>query len=186
MSASPVPYGGIATRAVALAIDAALAQGIVLGLGAVVALVASLVSEPRLGQEAKAVLAAGVWAIVVGGYFVTFWSTAGQTPGMRLLGLRVVAHDGAQLGVSRSIVRVIGLALAIVPAFLGFAPVLVDDRRRGIHDLLARTVVLYESRSLPPRPTAPGRAAAPARSGPLAPASPPPVGMTPTTARRTP
>jgi uncharacterized RDD family membrane protein YckC len=34
-----------------------------------------------------------------------------------------------------------GLLLAIVPCFAGFAPVLVDSRRRGIHDWLAGTTV---------------------------------------------
>jgi uncharacterized RDD family membrane protein YckC len=33
---------------------------------------------------------------------------------------------------------------AIVPLFAGFLPVLIDERRRGLHDMLARTVVLYE------------------------------------------
>ena len=37
--------------------------------------------------------------------------------------------------------RLIGLGLAIIPFFAGFLPVLVDDRRRGIHDMLAGTVV---------------------------------------------
>jgi uncharacterized RDD family membrane protein YckC len=36
-----------------------------------------------------------------------------------------------------------GLALAIVPLFAGFLTVLVDDRRRGLHDILAGTVVVH-------------------------------------------
>jgi uncharacterized RDD family membrane protein YckC len=35
------------------------------------------------------------------------------------------------------------LALCIIPAFLGLVPVLFDARRRGVHDMVARTVVLY-------------------------------------------
>jgi uncharacterized RDD family membrane protein YckC len=86
---------------------------------------------------------------VVGTYFVLFWSTAGQTPGMRLMGLRVLTSGGTYPGVIRSLVRVIGLGLAIVPLFLGFLPVLVDRRRRGLHDLVAGTVVLYDSGGTP-------------------------------------
>lgn len=144
MSVARVPYAGIATRAVGLAADAALAQGIVFAIGAVVALVGSLVAGLRLGTGAR-VVAAGAWVVVVGGYFVMFWSTAGQTPGMRLMGIRVVAADGTHPGLVRSLVRVVGLALAIIPAFAGFLPVLVDNRRRGVHDLLARTVVIYDA-----------------------------------------
>jgi uncharacterized RDD family membrane protein YckC len=43
---------------------------------------------------------------------------------------------------------VIGLGLAIVPLFLGFVPVLIDRRRRGLHDFLAGTVVLYDGQEL--------------------------------------
>jgi uncharacterized RDD family membrane protein YckC len=136
------PYAGVATRAVALAIDVALAHVIVFTAGAILALVGSLVADVRLDSLAAA-LAGAAWVAVVGSYFVLFWSTAGQTPGMRLMALRVTTERGGHPSISRSVVRLIGLALAIVPLFLGFVPVLVDARRRGLHDLLAGTVVLY-------------------------------------------
>jgi uncharacterized RDD family membrane protein YckC len=44
--------------------------------------------------------------------------------------------------VSRSLVRFIGLILAIIPLFAGFLPVLFDSRRRGLQDFLSGTVVL--------------------------------------------
>lgn len=138
-----VPYGGIATRAVGLAIDGAIAQGVVFSVGAVLALIASLVAEIEFGPVAKAI-AAAAWLLFVAGYFVVFWSTAGQTPGMRLMGIRVIEPGGGHPGIVRSIVRVAGLALAIIPCFLGFVPVLFDERRRGVHDMLARTVVVYD------------------------------------------
>jgi uncharacterized RDD family membrane protein YckC len=149
MTEPDVPYAGVATRAVALAIDAAVAQVIVFTGGAIVALVGSLVGDVRLDTLGR-VLAAAAWLAVVGTYFVLFWSTAGQTPGMRLMGLRVMTDRGGHPGVTRSVVRLIGLGLAIVPLFLGFVPVLVDARRRGLHDFLAGTVVLYADRELPP------------------------------------
>jgi uncharacterized RDD family membrane protein YckC len=97
-----------------------------------------------MGTGAK-VLAGVAWAVVVGAWFVVFWTTAGQTPGMRLLGLRVVGPDGGPPGVGRALVRLAGLAAAIVPAFAGFLPVLVDDRRRALQDFAAHTVVLYDA-----------------------------------------
>src|SRR6185503_10121487 len=42
---------------------------------------------------------------VVGFYFVLFWSTTGQTPGMRTMGLRVIDARGAHPGFVRSCVR---------------------------------------------------------------------------------
>jgi uncharacterized RDD family membrane protein YckC len=146
VTAPQVPYAGIATRAVALAVDVAIAQIIVLTGGAILALVGSLVSDVQLDTLGR-ILAAAAWIAVVGSYFVLFWSTAGQTPGMRLMALRVMTPDGAHPGVARSILRLIGLGLAIVPLFAGFLPVLVDARRRGLHDLIAGTVVRYSTPS---------------------------------------
>ena len=133
---------GIVTRALALAVDVAATIGIHLLLVAVVALVASLVGGLRPQWLVGMLLGLG-WILIAGGYFVLFWSTTGQTPGMRLFRLRV--HSGGAVpSVGRSIVRMVGLVLAIVPLFLGFVPVLFDERRRGLPDFLAGTVVEYE------------------------------------------
>ena len=90
------------------------------------------------------VLLASGWTLVVGAYFVLFWSSAGQTPGMRLLRLRVRGPTGNPPSIGRSLVRFVGLVLAIVPLFAGFLPILFTERRRGLPDLLAGTVVVYE------------------------------------------
>ena len=62
---------------------------------------------------------------------------------MRLMGLRVLAADGDPPHFFRAIVRLIGLVICIIPLFAGFLPVLVDNRRRGVLDMLARTTVVY-------------------------------------------
>jgi uncharacterized RDD family membrane protein YckC len=139
----PVPYAGIATRAVALAIDVALAQLIVLVGGATLALVSSLVGEFHFDTPGK-LLAAAAWLAVDVTYFVVFWSSAGQTPGMRMLGLRVTTSGGEVMGLGKALIRVVGLGLAIIPLFAGFLPVLVDDRRRALQDFMAGTVVIYD------------------------------------------
>jgi uncharacterized RDD family membrane protein YckC len=142
-------YAGIATRAVALAVDAAIAQAIVFVTGAVFALVASLVGDLELDTAGK-VFAAAAWAVVVATYFIVFWTTAGRTPGMRLMGLRVLDPQGGHPGAFRATVRLVGLVLAIIPLFAGFLPVLVDDRRRALPDFMAGTVVVYDT-DPPPR-----------------------------------
>jgi uncharacterized RDD family membrane protein YckC len=136
-------YGGIATRAIALAIDAAVTLVLFMCVVGVVALVSSLVGGLRPDWLVAVLLAAGSM-LVVGMYFVLFWSAAGQTPGMRLLRIRVRGPAGDSLSVGRSLVRLVGLGLAIVPMFAGFVPVLFSERRRGLPDFLAGTVVLYD------------------------------------------
>jgi uncharacterized RDD family membrane protein YckC len=136
-------YGGIGTRAVALAADAAVTIVILMSVVGVAALVASLVGGLRPEWLVGVLLGSG-WMLVVGTYFVLFWSSAGQTPGMRLVRLRVLGPGGDPPSVGRSLVRLVGLVLAIVPLFAGFIPVLFDQRRRGLPDFLAGTVVVYD------------------------------------------
>jgi uncharacterized RDD family membrane protein YckC len=143
LTAAAVPYAGIASRAVALALDVLIADLVVLLGGAMLALIASLVGDIQLDTLGK-LLAATAWVTVVVGYFVVFWTSAGQTPGMRALGLRVTTTGGGGVGLGRALIRIAGLGLAIVPLFAGFLPVLVDDRRRALQDFMAGTVVLYD------------------------------------------
>jgi uncharacterized RDD family membrane protein YckC len=136
-------YAGIVTRGIALGIDAALVQGSLLLLAGLFSLVASLFGGVQFGPVAK-VLSASAWVLITGGYFVLGWSTSGQTIGMRAMELSVLRSDTfVPPGFVRSVWRVIWLALCIIPCFLGFVPVLFDGRRRGVQDMLARTVVLH-------------------------------------------
>jgi uncharacterized RDD family membrane protein YckC len=154
---APVAYAGIATRGVALAIDAALSQGAFVIGAALLGLIGSLVGTIRPEWLAPMLLSGG-WAITMTGYFVGFWAVTGQTPGMRLMHVRVVARNGRPPSFGRGLVRLVGLILAIIPLFAGFLPVLVDDRRRGLADMLAGTVVLYADRALPVAERAPEQA----------------------------
>jgi uncharacterized RDD family membrane protein YckC len=125
-------------------IDAVIAHVVVLLGAALVWLVTSIVGELR--PEWLANLIAGVaWILFVALYFVCFWTT-GQTPGMRAMGVRVLGPDDAAPTFGRSLVRLVGLVLAIVPFFAGFLPVFFDDRRRALQDFLAGTVVVYADR----------------------------------------
>ena len=136
-------YAGIATRAVALAIDAAVTIVLFMSAVGVAALVASLVGGLRPEWLVGVLLGSG-WMLVVATYFVLFWSGAGQTPGMRLVRIRVRGPGGVPPSLGRSLVRFVGLVLAIVPMFAGFLPVLFSERRRGLPDFLAGTVVVYD------------------------------------------
>jgi uncharacterized RDD family membrane protein YckC len=147
--AGDVPYAGLGSRGIALAVDAVLANLLFVVGAALVQLVASLFGGLRPHWLAGAI--GGVaWVLVVVGYFVTFWSGTGRTPGMALMRLRVLDPYQAPPGVLRSLVRFVGLVLAIVPLFAGCLPALVDDRRRALQDFIARTVVVYADDAQPP------------------------------------
>jgi uncharacterized RDD family membrane protein YckC len=136
-------FGGVATRGVALVVDAALAQAAYLIVAASVTLVLGLVGELHGGWLTGS-LAGGGWLLVVALYFVGFWSVTGQTPGMRLMKLRVQTRSGEPPSAPRSLVRLAGLFLAIILLFAGFLPALFDRRRRALPDFVAGTTVGYE------------------------------------------
>jgi uncharacterized RDD family membrane protein YckC len=137
-------FGGVVTRGLAILVDVVLAHAAFLFVAGSVALIASLAGSLHSGWLAGSISGAG-WAVVVVAYFVGFWSTTGQTPGMRVMRLRVLADpSGGPPTVWRSVVRLIGLILAIVPFFLGFVPMLFDGRRRGLQDYVAGTEVRAE------------------------------------------
>jgi uncharacterized RDD family membrane protein YckC len=160
-SAAPPLYAGLATRALGIIIDALLIQAVALFAALSAIVVLGLLHLPsdvkRLVGEIGAV-AYVLWSI---GYFVAFWSATGQTPGARVMQVRVTANDGSRLSQRRAFVRCIGLVLAALPLFAGFATILFDSRRRGLQDWLARTVVvrapqisIAAARMRPPRPPA--------------------------------
>jgi uncharacterized RDD family membrane protein YckC len=138
-------YGGVATRGLALVIDALLIGLTFLVGSALLGLVASLVGHLRPHWLVGLLLGSGYLLLSIL-YFVAFWATAGRTPGMHLMHLRVVTHDGKRPGVVRSAIRLVGLWLAIIPFFAGFLPTLVDDRRRDLPDFLAGTFVVYDDK----------------------------------------
>jgi uncharacterized RDD family membrane protein YckC len=134
-------YAGFVTRVIAFALDAAVIDGAAILVGVVVALVFSVLPVSH-GVKTAVVAAGGVafvlWWVV---YFVTFWTTTGQTPGNRAMHIRVVRAGGGTLNLRHSVLRLAGLVLSL-PLLWGFVPIFVDDRRRGAFDVLAGTVVV--------------------------------------------
>lgn len=157
-----VRYTGLVTRAIALAIDALLINAIAALVGIVIALCLSILPVDQDTDQLVAGITGVAYLIWTGAYFVSFWSTTGQTPGAHVMRFRV--HDAASdraLGVRRSLVRLAGLVLAAIPLCAGFVPVLFDARRRALQDYLARTVVTDTDTD-----TEPGTEAARPRRGP--------------------
>jgi uncharacterized RDD family membrane protein YckC len=150
----PTGYAGFVTRVVALGIDALVIDGIAILAGGAVNLIASLFGHHGSLNLMEALFGAAAWVAWSAVYFVTFWTLTGQTPGDRVLGIRVVSARGEKLSLRQALRRAGGLALAILPLGAGLLPILTDDRRRGLHDRIAATVVVWDGDE-----TAPGTAA---------------------------
>jgi uncharacterized RDD family membrane protein YckC len=136
-------YQGLVTRAIAFAIDAGLVNVVAIVVSAAVALVLSVLTVPDELRGALLAVGGVAWVAWSVGYFVVFWSTTGQTPGSHLMRIRVCrADDGSVVRPRRALLRLVGLTLAAIPLLAGFLPILVDSRRRGLHDMIAGTVVV--------------------------------------------
>jgi len=131
---------GIVTRAVSWLLDAALINLVALGVGLGADLILSIFPlSPDLSSVLKPI-AAVAYAVWAAAYFIGFWSTTGQTPGARLMQIRLVTAKGEKLKPRRALLRWIGMNLAMVPLFAGYLP--IPFGRRGFPDWLAHTLVL--------------------------------------------
>jgi uncharacterized RDD family membrane protein YckC len=137
-------YAGLATRTLAFAVDALVINAVAWIVGAVVAVGMSLITVPETVRVILAAVAAGAALLWTISYFVFFWSGTGQTPGSRLLGITVQeAGTAGPLRARRAALRLLALPLSAIPLCAGFLLILVDPRRRALHDRIARTVVVY-------------------------------------------
>ena len=59
------------------------------------------------------------------------------------MGVRVVRIDGERMQVTHTVRRIVMYLLGMIPFFLGFFWILIDDERRGWHDKFAGTCVIY-------------------------------------------
>jgi uncharacterized RDD family membrane protein YckC len=141
-------YAGFFTRLVAYAIDQLIVAGIIalIGTGVNLALNALNLSEWLATHPAAALIVTlfilGLVVFVRLFYNMGFWMLAGQTPGKRVMGVRVVRTDGHRLKWGNAIRREVGYWISAI-LFLGYLWVLVDNRRQAWHDKLAGTLVVY-------------------------------------------
>jgi len=134
-------YGGLITRTLGAAIDALLINLAALAVAAVVALVLSIFPVPHEKKQVLAAIGGVLFAVWVVAYFVTFWSTTGQTPGDHVMRVAVRREDGRSLSPWRALWRLVGAVVGLV-LFLGYVPILLNQRRRAFHDWMAGTVVI--------------------------------------------
>jgi uncharacterized RDD family membrane protein YckC len=140
----PTDRAGIISRALAFGIDVALLNIGFFAASALVALAASVFLPDPSGVSTPALaVGAGVWLVAGAMYLLLFWSLAGQTPGMRFLGVAIEADGSRVLGLGRAVRRLVGFVLSWIPFGLGFIGILLGDRRRGLQDVIAGTEVAY-------------------------------------------
>jgi uncharacterized RDD family membrane protein YckC len=141
---------GAVSRLLALVLDGAILNAAFFAASSIIALLASaFVNETSAPVIA---IGAGAWLIAGGLYLLAFWTLAGQTPGMRFMRIRLDADGAMSIELGRATRRLFGLLLAAVPLGAGFLGVIFSEDRRGWHDRIARTDVLYVPTTPKPAP----------------------------------
>jgi len=74
-------------------------------------------------------------------FFWTRWE--GQTPGKRIMGLRVVKMDGSPIRDIDALIRATGYYVNTMFMMIGWIWALFDSNHRGWHDLFAGTLVIH-------------------------------------------
>jgi len=142
---------GLVTRALAFGVDGALVAAMFFAGTAVVDFTISAFTE--FDRSSTLAIILGIVSLVVlsASYLFFFWTLTGQTPGMRFLGIRLDDYDGTpHLSPRTATRRLFGIVIAAIPLGAGFLMVLFSDRRRGLHDRIARTeVILVDRRGNP-------------------------------------
>ncbi len=80
------------------------------------------------------------WAAFYFTVFTALWQ--GQTPGKKLLGIKVLQLDGTPLSIWDSFGRYGGYGAGIATGLLGFLQIFWDANRQAIHDQISATVVI--------------------------------------------
>jgi len=144
---------GAVSRTIAIAIDGAILNAAFLGLSAVITFVFSLAFGSGGHVSAPAIaIGAGAWIAAGSLYLLSFWSLAGQTPGMRFVRIQLEAPEGRRIHFRRAVRRLFGLAFSILPLGLGLLGIVFGDDRRGWQDRFAGTEVIYAEVSAPVAP----------------------------------
>ena len=137
-----VRYAGFWRRALAALVDGALIAGVFV-----------LILSSRVANGAEAGTAIVVLLVIVAPlvYHVAFdASSYSGSPGKRLMGLRVLDLAGQRLDLGSALLRNGAKIVSVLLAYVGFAAAGFTSRKQGLHDLLARAVVVRE-----PLPAAP-------------------------------
>lgn len=143
----PVHYAGFWIRVLAHIVDQVAIVVTFVVVSFMIGIVFGLVAGGRSGPEANAVLGGLTFAaevIVILGYQVISLRSRWQaTPGKRLCGIYIIRIDGRRIGPGLALGRYLGLLLSAMILYVGFIMIAFTNQKRGLHDIICGTRVIY-------------------------------------------
>jgi uncharacterized RDD family membrane protein YckC len=154
---------GLGSRSLATMVDALIQVGLILAFAVAAGLSGGLVdrlADRLVGRDETmletVVVALAVLVIftIIWGYYIFFelvWN--GQTPGKRVIGIRVLTTSGQPITLAHSLIRNLVRLVDFLPSsyMLGAIVMLLNGRSQRLGDLAAGTLVVKEARTPTPR-----------------------------------
>ncbi len=136
-------------RAAAYFIDLLVLYGVmVFGIQILALMIAELERNAgdRSGNLAAILMTAGFFLVYESYFMILEWFMNGQTPGKRLLGIRVIKRGGYALGFLDSVIRNLLRVIDFIPLFygVGLVSLLLTRSCQRIGDMAAGTFVVYQ------------------------------------------
>ena len=136
--AAQVAYGGFWIRLVAYIIDAILLTLVVGGLGLILGFNLMETDWERQDPLVNLLSFVAGWL-----YFALMESSErGATVGKMALGLRVVTSNGQRLSFMNATGRYFAKIISAIILGIGFLMIAFTDKKRGLHDMIASTLVI--------------------------------------------
>lgn len=145
---------GIGSRFLAAFVDTILILVLQVVVNLTLILVVALAGGPSLvetGLRGDISIVVGIFGLLafafLWGYYIFFellWN--GQSPGKRLIGLRVISQNGAPIDVAAAIIRNLVRIVDFLPVHygVGVLSMFIDPQSRRLGDFAAGTLVVYD------------------------------------------
>ena len=100
--------------------------------------------EPEVGGFFQYVGYVLVIGVIFFNWVYSYVRYDGQSFGKRFVGLRVIRADGQPMNYQTALIRLLIYLVSMLFAGLGFLWMLWDENQRGLHDKIAKTLVIKE------------------------------------------
>jgi uncharacterized RDD family membrane protein YckC len=126
-------YAGFVQRLVSLIIDAII-------LGVVNGIVSAVLGGAM--RDSGQTLASAIGIIISLVYEVYFFTSTGQTIGMKIMNIKLVDANGQLLSTGSAVVRVIVAYVSGIILLIGYLMMLWDSKKQTLHDKAAGSYVI--------------------------------------------
>jgi uncharacterized RDD family membrane protein YckC len=136
-------YAGPVTRLVAYLVDLGIISALFTAALALVTAGINTVTPWTVDFSNDSWLVGALYVVWWAVYFANGWLLRSKSPGMALLGLRIVRGDGSDLDARHAMIRLVAFPLGFLTLGLGFLGIIVSPHRKAIYDRIADTAVIY-------------------------------------------